>query len=121
LNVKYRKHLRGLLPLFLACLFVTGTIFAERASAEFPLCQPERSPCCPQSTNTTNASCPACGLSAPIAAKDTSEQKRPRQVSQVKKAPSYRPVKVVIASFRELTPGLRYQRTVFDLKDDLRI
>jgi len=120
-SVKCWIHRRGLLPLLLACLWIATAAFAEHASAEFPLCQPERSPCCPPSANTTNISCPACSLSAPIAANDKSEHEASRSVPHANHTPGLRTGLPVAASVRELTPGLRYQRTVFALKDDLRV
>jgi hypothetical protein len=120
LSVKCWVHRRRLLPLFLVCIWITTWAFAEHASAQFPLCQPENLPCCPSSTNTTNVSCPACRLSVPVAAKDKSEQERSQSVLQAKITRTHR-LGGPVASTRELTSGFRYRRVVFSLKDDLRI
>jgi hypothetical protein len=119
--VKLSRHLRGFFSLFLACLWITTTSLAEHVSAEFPLCQPTQSPCCPQPTNSTSESCPACHISVTIAAKETRERERLKSLPQTQNAFNHRANPPVTASRRELTPGLHYQTTVFDLKDDLRV
>jgi hypothetical protein len=120
--VKLGVHLRGFLSLFLALSWVTTAAFAEHASAKFPLCQPEKTPCCPQPANVPNGYCPACRLSVPVATKDTSEQKRSEAVSLTRYTRSDPPIPPIVASRREPPgTGLHHRRTVFDLKDDLRI
>ena len=107
--------------LLLACLWLTSAPFAEHLSAEFPLCQPEHSPCCPLPVNNAPASCPACQASSTVAEKEESKSEEVRLAPRYERVPRYelaRPVPVVL---RELTPGLRYHTAVFQLKDDLRI
>jgi hypothetical protein len=118
--VKLRR-LRALFSLFLACLWITTACWAEHVSAEFPLCQPTKSPCCPQPVNNTNESCPACHISVTVAAKKTFEQERLKPRRQKRVALNHWSSPPVITSRRELTQGFRFQPTVFDLKDDLRI
>ncbi len=119
LNVKLRR-VRTFFSLFLACLWITTASLAEHVLAEFPLCQPTHSPCCPQPANNTSESCPACHIPVTVAAKKTLEQERLKPRAQTRAALNHRAPPPVIASHRELTAGLRYQRTVFDLKDDFR-
>jgi hypothetical protein len=120
LNVKLGR-VRTFFSLFLACLWITTASLAEHVSAEFPLCQPTHSPCCPQPVNNTSESCPACHISVTVAAKKTLEQERFKPRPQTQDALNHRANPAVVAPHRELTAGLRYQPTVFDLKDDLRI
>jgi hypothetical protein len=119
--VKLSRHLRGFFSLLLACLWITTASLAEHISAEFPLCQPAQSPCCPQPANNTSESCPACHISVTVAAKETREQERLKSLPQARNALSRQPNPPVTVSRRELTPGLHYRTTVFDLKDDLRV
>jgi hypothetical protein len=112
--------------LLMVCLWVTSAAFAEHVSAEFSLCQPDRSPCCPQPVNNagnSGESCPACRIVVSVAEKDSKEQdqEQPRLASRTGDQRLRRPSRPAIASHRELTDGLRYRRVVFDLKDDLRI
>ena len=115
------RHVRGLLALLLACLWIATASWAEHISAEFPLCQPAQSPCCPQPANNTSESCPACHITVTVAAKENREQERPNPLRRAKNAPSPRLSQPAIASRRELTPGLHHRTAVFALKDDLRI
>ena len=117
--MKLGRHLRGFFSLILACLWITTASWAEHVSAEFLLCQPAQSPCCPQPANNTSESCPACHISVTVATKETREQERVKSLPRTQNA--FSATLRVTASHRELTPGLRYRPTVFDLKDDLRI
>ena len=119
--VNRSHHLRGFFSVLVGCVWITTACFAEHVSAEFPLCQPAQSPCCPQPANNTSESCPACHITTTVAAKDTREQERLNSIPQAQNALRRRPCPPVTASRRESTPGLRYQPAVFDLKDDLRI
>jgi hypothetical protein len=103
------------------CVWIATASFAEHVSAQFPLCQPAHSPCCPLPANNTSESCPACHVTVTIAKKETHEQKRVDPLSQAQNVVRQLPNRPVIASQRELTPGLRYRTAIFDLKDDLRI
>jgi len=114
-------RLRTLFSLFLACVWITTASWAEYVSAEFPLCQPTHSPCCPQPVNNSSESCPACHISITVAAKKTLEQERLKPRPQKRAALNHWSIPPVITSHRELSPGLRYRPMVFDLKDDLRI
>ena len=119
------RHLRAVLSLLLACLWITTASWAEHVSAEFPLCQPAHSPCCPLPANNTSESCPACHISDTVATRKTLEHEREQEglksVPQTQTAFSHQAKQHGTASHRELTAGLRYEPTVFDLKDDLRI
>ena len=119
--MKLGRHLRAIFSLLLACLWITTASWAEHVSAEFSLCQPAQSPCCPQPVNNTSESCPACHISVTVAAKETVKQERLKSPPQTQNALNHQANPPVAASRRELTPGLRYQPTVFDLKDDFRI
>ena len=123
LSVKLRRHLRTFFALLLAGLWITTASWAEHVSAEFPLCQPAHSPCCPQPVNNSSESCPACHISDTVAAKKTLEHERERSKSlpQIQNWLSHQANPLVTAPPRELTPGLCYRPTVFDLKDDLHI
>jgi hypothetical protein len=107
--------------LLLACLWITSASFAVHLSAEFPLCQPDHSPCCPLPVNNAAESCPACQVSANVAEKEESKSEavgftpRPESVQDFGTQPLRR------VALRELTQGLRYYPMVFQLKDDLRI
>jgi len=113
--------------LLLACAWIATASFAEHVSAEFPLCRPERTPCCPPPANNNSESCPACHVSvSTVAAKDASEPgtRERRQRNFFPAAENARPRQTglsAIASRRELTRGLRYRAPVFELKEDLRI
>jgi hypothetical protein len=106
-------------------MWITTASWAEHVAAEFPLCQPARSPCCPQPVNNTGESCPACHVSSAVAAKRSVEQEREQEnsksVSRTPRALSHQANVRVIVSRRELTRGLYYRPTVFGLKDDFRI
>jgi hypothetical protein len=115
------RQLRRMLSLLLACLWITSASFAEHLSAEFPLCQPEHSPCCPLPLNNASQSCPACQVSVTVAEKEESKSERVRFAKLPQKVHDSRPHPLVRASLRELTPGLRYHPAVFQLKDDLRV
>jgi hypothetical protein len=123
--VKAGRSVRALLALLLACLWITTASWAEHVAAEFPLCQPAHSPCCPQPVNNTNESCPACHISDTVAAKKSVEQEREQEGSKslprAQNAANHRANPRVTAFRREHTRGLYYQPTVFDLKDDLRV
>jgi len=107
--------------LLLACLWLTSASFAEHLSAKFPLCEPDRSPCCPLPANNAPESCPACR--APITAAEKQESKSeevrftPRSECVLRTRAALPPR----VALHELTQGLRYHPTVFQLKDDLRI
>ena len=120
-NVKRNRHLRVFFSLLVICGWIATASFAEHVSAQFPLCQPAQSPCCPLPANNTSESCPACHVTVTIAKKETHEQKRVDPLSQAQNVVRQLPNRPVIASQRELTPGLRYRTAIFDLKDDLRI
>ena len=115
------RHVRGFLALLLACLWIAAASWAEHISAEFPLCQPAQSPCCPQPASNTSESCPACHISVTIAAKDIREQERLKSLPKARIALSHQPKPPATSSRRELTAGLCNRTTVFDLKDDLRV
>lgn len=120
-TVQHRRQLRGLFSLLLLCLWITTASLAEHVSADFPLCQPEHLPCCPQPVNNTNESCPACHVSVLVAAKETQQQERLEFYPSTRNAPRERLGLLPTASRRELIPGLRHRIAVFDFKDDLRI
>src|SRR5271154_1907448 len=115
------SHLRRFFALLVGCLWITTASLAEHVSAEFPFCQPSHSPCCPQPVNNSNESCPACHISVTVALKENGQQERQNSLARTRNKPSPRPTPPVIASFRELTPGIRYRPAIFDLKDDLRV
>lgn len=119
------SNLRVVLSLLLACLWITTASSAEHVAAEFPLCQPAHSPCCPQPANNTSESCPACHTSDPVAEKKTVEQEREQEELKCRlrtqTAIIHQANPSLTAARRELTAGFRYQPMVFDLKDDLRI
>jgi hypothetical protein len=120
-SVKLGSHLRGLFSLLVICVWIATACFAEHVSAQFPLCQPSQSPCCPLPANNSSESCPACNVTVTVAEKQTREQDQSNPLPQAQNVGSQRPNSPVIASRRELTPGLSYRTPVFDLKVDLRI
>lgn len=119
------RHLRAVLSLLLVCLWITTASWAEHVAAEFVLCQPAHSPCCPQPASNTSESCPACHVSETVAEKKIVEQKRGQEElecrPQTQAAISHQAGPSLAAAHCELTAGFRYQPMVFDLKDDLRI
>ena len=123
--MKAGRFLRALLPLLAVCLWITAASWAEHVAAEFPLCQPAKSPCCPLPAKNTGESCPACHISNAVAAKKSVEQEREQEgsksASRTPGALNRRVGSRVVVSRRELTRGLHYRPTVFGLKDDLRI
>lgn len=125
LNVKSGRSLRTLFALLVACVWIATACWAEHAAAEFPLCQPAQSPCCPQPVNNSSESCPACHVTNAVAAKRNVEQEREQEgsksVSQTPSALRHQGSARVIVSRRELTRGLYYRPAVFGLKDDFRI
>jgi len=125
LNVKAGGRLRSFLCLLLACVWITTASWAEHVAAEFPLCQPAQSPCCPQPANNTSESCPACHIANAVAARKSVEQEREQEAAKslprTRNAHRDQANPRVGAFRRELTRGLYYQPTVFDLKDDFRI
>jgi hypothetical protein len=120
-SVKHGRHLRGFFSLFVICVWIATASFAEHVSAQFPLCQPSQSPCCPLPANNSSESCPACHVTVTVAEEQTREQEQSDPLPQAQNAGGQRPNSPVVASRRELTPGLRYRAAVFDLKADLRI
>ena len=121
LSVEHGRHLRWFISLLVICVWIATASFAEHVFAQFPLCQPSQSPCCPLPANNTSESCPACHVTVTVAEKQTREQERFNPLPQAQNVVSQRPNSPVIASQRELTPGLRYRTSVFNFKDDLRI
>jgi hypothetical protein len=121
LSVKHSRQLRRFLAMLAPCLWVATASFTEHVSAQFPLCVPAQSPCCPQPTNDTSESCPACHVTVTVAAKQAGYLERLNSFSRAQGALRRRPRATVIASRRELSPGLHFRAAVFDLKDDLRI
>jgi hypothetical protein len=107
--------------LLLACLWITSASFAEHLSAEFPLCQPDHSPCCPLPVNNAPESCPACHAPVTVAEKEESNSEGVRITLRSECVPHPRPVLLIHMGRREFESGLRYRPTVFQLKDDLRI
>jgi hypothetical protein len=107
--------------LFLACVWITSASFAEHLSAEFPLCQPDHSPCCPLPVNYAPGSCPACQVSVTVAEKEESKSEKVRFTSGSESVLHAKPDLLIQVAPRELILGLRFNPTVFQLKDDLRI
>ena len=107
--------------LLLACVWITSLSFAEHLTAEFPLCQPDHSPCCPLPVNSAPETCPACQVSVTVAERGESPSEGVPLTPHAEKDQHSRPNPLIRLTPRELTPGLRYQAAVFDLKDDLRI
>ena len=120
-SVKHGRHLRRFFSLFVICVWIATACFAEHVSTPFPLCQPSQSPCCPLPANNNSESCPACQVTITVAEEQTGEQERLNPLPQAQNVVSQWSNSPVIASQRELTPGLQYRTSVFDLKDDLRI
>jgi hypothetical protein len=114
-------QLRRIFALLLACVWITSTSSAEHLSAEFPLCQPDHSPCCPLPVNSAPESCPACQVSITVAEKEESASESAPLTHHSEIDYYSKPNPLIRLALRELTPGLRYQPTVFQLKDDLRI
>jgi hypothetical protein len=121
LSVKLGSHLRGLFSLLVICVWIATACFTDHVSAQFPLCQPSQSPCCPLPANNSSESCPACHVTVTVAEEQTREQEGLNPIPQAQNVDSQRSNSPVIASRRELTPGLHYRTAVFDLKVDLRI
>ena len=107
--------------LLLAFVWLTSASFAEHLSAEFPLCQPEHTPCCPLPVNYTPGSCPACQVSVTVPEKEESKSEKVRFAARSESVLHPRPDTQIRVVLREFTPGLRYHPTVFQLKDDLRV
>jgi hypothetical protein len=107
--------------LFLVCVWITSAAFAEHLSAEFALCQPDHSPCCPLPVNYAPGSCPACQVSSTVAKKEESPAEGVRLTPLGESVHYTGPDLRIRKPLRELTPGLRYDPAVFQLKDDLRI
>jgi hypothetical protein len=107
--------------LLLACLWLTSASFAEHLSAKFPLCEPDHSPCCPLPVNNAPVSCPACQAPISAAEKQESKSEEVRFTPRSECVHHTRPVLQLDLALHELTQGLRYYPTVFQLKDDLRI
>ena len=114
-------QLRRIFALLLACVWITSTASAEHLSAEFPICQPDRAPCCPLPVNSAPETCPACHISIGVAEKEESPSASVLVTRQAKSGTHSKPNRTVRLALRELTPGLRFQPAVFHLKDDLRI
>jgi hypothetical protein len=119
--VSQSRHLRRVFSLLLACLWIANASFAQHLSAEFPLCQPERFPCCPLPINNARQSCPACQVSLVIAKKEELKSEAARFASLPKGPHNFPPQPLIDEPLQELTQGLRYHPVVFQLKDDLRI
>jgi hypothetical protein len=107
--------------LLLACLWITSASFAEHLSAKFPLCQPDHSPCCPLPVNNAPGSCPACRAPITAAEKEESKSEEVRFTPRSEFVDHSRPTLLLHVALQELTQGLRYHPTVFQLKDDLRV
>ncbi|HEY9125892.1 MAG TPA: hypothetical protein VIM62_02140 [Acidobacteriaceae bacterium] len=107
--------------LVLICFWITSASFAEHAWAEFPLCQPDQAPCCPLPENNAPESCPACQVSIAAAQKEESKADETQLAGRSERASYFRADIFIPGARRELTPGLRYHPTVFQLKDDFRI
>jgi hypothetical protein len=115
------SHLRRIFALLLACLWITSASFAEHLSAKFPLCQPDHSPCCPLPVNNAPESCPACRAPIAAAEKEESKSEEVRFIPRTESVDHSRATVVLDVALRELTRGLCYHPTVFQLKDDLRV
>jgi hypothetical protein len=115
-------HFRRIFAVALACFWFTSASFAEHLSAEFPFCQPDHSPCCPQPFSSTPGSCPACQTPVAVAAKHESKSDSVRVTPRYEQIVycSRRPVRIRVSP-REIIAGLRYHPTVFQFKEDLRI
>ena len=71
--------------------------------------------------NDAPGSCPACQVPVTVAAKEEGKSGEVRLESRSESVPYSRPVPRIRLALRELTLGLRYHPTVFQLKDDLRV
>src|ERR1700733_133973 len=123
--MRFGRRTRLLCTLLLAAAWMASVSWTESAFAQFILCQPAQSPCCPQPGNNTSESCPACQLAANSAFRQTrdpedgqSQRQRDFLPAHVSRKPNRRSPR---GPRRKLVQGLRYQPGVFDLKDDLRI
>lgn len=116
-----RRPVRRMLALFLVCFWITSASFAEHLSAEFPLCQPDHSPCCPLPENNAPESCPACQVTVTAVQKEESRADQGQLVARSESVAYPAPDIFVPADVHELTRGLGHHPTVFQLKDDMRI
>jgi hypothetical protein len=107
--------------LALSAVWVVTLAFADTAVTPAMHCQRGHMPCCPRSGNSESCSDARCTEQVPEKSETQGVQAKEGETSAVRVAPTDvasapRPVPVP-----ELTPGMRYQASVFRLKDDLRV
>ncbi len=121
MSVISRSRLRRFFALLVGCLWLTTASLAEQVSAQFPLCQPSHSPCCPEPAGNSSESCPVCYVSASAALKEDGQQERSESLARAENARISQPSRSAIASLPQVTLGASHRPCVFALKDDLRI
>jgi hypothetical protein len=123
--MRFRRRTRLLYVLLFVVAWLASASWTESAFAQFILCQPTHSPCCPTPENNNSESCPACQLTASTAAQETRspesrQDQRQRDLLRIRVSRRQgTPVKFELR--REFQQGFHYQARVFDLKDDLRV
>jgi hypothetical protein len=117
-TVHRRTH--GVLTLFLAGIWMVTVAFADTAVTPAMHCQ-RHMPCCPQSGNGESCSSAQCTEQIPEKAEAQTVQAPERETVAVAPVRSGDAAQAAWEPVWELTTGLRYQASVFRLKDDLRI
>jgi len=120
MGTAHRRRFR-VLALALAAVWVVTLAFADTAVTPAMHCQRGHMPCCPQNSNGESCSSAQCTEQVPEKAESQGARVKESETAVVPAAGVEAAARRVAEPMHELSLGLRYQASVFRLKDDLRI